>query len=165
MPKEKNTIIDVIPLTRLPLNRQQSFSYLNDKPVPFGSLVSIPLFRRNLNGIAINNRDDFFRFGNIKLRKINEILDEKFLTEKQLKIAEFISDYYICPLGIVLKFFVVKKTKNKIKNYESRIKELKKVDLSDEQKDIVKKIIGHDSKFMIHDSSLLIAGREKIEIY
>ena len=118
MKKEaKNTIIDVIPLTRLPLSRQQSFSYLYNEKIPFGSLVSVPLFRRNVNGIVINNRDDFFRFGNIKLRKVNEILDEKFLTENQLRIAEFIYEYYICPLGIVLKFFVVKKTRSKIKNY------------------------------------------------
>lgn len=166
MKKEvKNTIIDVIPLTRLPLSRQQSFSYLHSEKIPFGTLVSIPLFRRNVNGIVINNRSDFFRFGNIKLRKINEILDEKFLTEKQLEIAEFISEYYICPLGIVLKFFVVKKTKSRIKNQESRIKELKKLKLNDEQKSLVKKIIDHDLKFKIQNSSLLITGNEKVEIY
>lgn len=154
----KNTIIDVIPLTRLPLNRQQSFSYLHSEKVPFGSLLSIPLFHREVQGIAIGNRDDFFRFGNIKLRKINKVLDENFLTEKQLKLAEFISEYYICPLGIVLKFFAVKKTKSKNVERETASAEHKELKLSKEQQIIFNKILKNDK-------TLLISGKEKIEIY
>ena len=154
----KNTIIDVIPLTRLPLNRQQSFSYLNDSPVPFGSLVSAPLFHREVRGIAIGNRDDFFRFGNIKLRKINKILDENFLTEKQLKLAEFISEYYICPLGIVLKFFVVKKMKSRNSQPVTRNPKLEKIILSKEQRIVLNNILKNNE-------SLLVSGKEKIEIY
>jgi len=154
----KNTIIDVIPLTRLPLNRQQSFSYLHSEKVPFGSLLSIPLFHREVQGIAIGNRDDFFRFGNIKLRKINKVLDENFLTEKQLKLAEFISEYYICPLGIVLKFFAVKKTKSKNVERETANVEHKELKLSKEQRIIFNKILKSDK-------TLLISGKEKIEIY
>ncbi|MDO8529450.1 MAG: primosomal protein N' [bacterium] len=161
----KNTIIDIIPLTRIPLSRQQNFSYLYQEKIPFGSLVAIPLFHREVQGIVINNRDDFFRFGNIKLRKINKILDEELITENQLRLAEFISNYYLCPLGIVLKFFVIKKTRSRIKNQELRIKKLKKIILANDQKNIVKNIISHDSKFIIHNSSLLIAGDEKLEIY
>lgn len=161
MEKEaKATIIDVIPLTRLPLDRQQSFSYLNDTKVPVGSLLSIPLFHREVQGIAIGNRDDFFRFGNIKLRKINKILDENFLTEKQLKIAEFISQYYICPLGIVLKFFTIKKTRSREKKQETTNinKELKKIILTKGQR-------ATSNNILKNDRSLLIAGKEKIEIY
>lgn len=154
----KNTIIDVIPLTRLPLNRQQSFSYLHSEKVPFGSLVSIPLFHRSVNGIAIDNRNDFFRFGNIRLKKINGILDENFLTEKQLQLAKFISEYYLCPLGIVLKFFVIKKTKSRSKKQESEIKDQKEIALSKQQRIIFNKI----SK---NKKNLLIAGAGKIEIY
>ncbi|MFH0969591.1 MAG: primosomal protein N' [Patescibacteria group bacterium] len=162
--EEKNTIIDVIPLTRLPLTRQQSFSYLNDSPVSFGSLVSIPLFRRNINGIVINNRDDFFRFGHIKLKKINKILDEKFLTEKQLELAKFVSEYYLCPLGIVLKFFVVKKTKSRDKEQETRNKKFKKIVLAAEQKKIVAAIL-KNTKYEIQDTKyLLIAGSEGVQI-
>jgi len=156
--ENRNTIIDVIPLTRLPLNRQQSFSYLHSEKVPFGSLLSIPLFHREVQGIAIGNRDDFFRFGNIKLRKINKVLDENFLTEKQLKLAEFISEYYICPLGIVLKFFAIKKTRSKKAENETSDVEHKELKLSKEQRIISNKILKSDK-------TLLISGKEKIEIY
>ena len=164
---QKNTIIDVIPLTRLPLSRQQSFSYLNNEKIPFGSLVSIPLFRRNVNGIVIGNRDDFFRFGNIKLRKINKILDENFLTEKQLEIAKFVSDYYLCPLGIVLKFFVVKKTKARNVKPATHNTKLEKINLSKEQKEIVKKLLSKKvtgCELQV-TGALFISGGEKIEIY
>lgn len=156
--KTKNTIIDVVPLTRIPLSRQQNFSYLHSEKIPLGTLVSIPLFHRDVQGIVINNRDDFFRFGNIKLRKVNKTLDASLLTENQLKLAEFISDYYICPLGIVLKFFVAKKTRSRIIERETLNVERKNIKLTNEQKKIIKKIISHNS-------SLLIASDEKIGIY
>lgn len=163
MSEEKNTIIDVIPLTRLPLSRQQSFSYLSPTKIPFGTLVSVPLFRRNVNGIVIGNRDDFFRFGNIKLRKINKILDENFLTEKQLEIAKFVSDYYICPLGIVLKFFVLKKTKSQNKQVISNSQSvIRNIELNFEQKKIIQEI--NNPKLPITNYRLLITN-EKIEIY
>jgi primosomal protein N' (replication factor Y) len=161
MPKEKNTIIDVIPLTRLPLSRQQSFSYLWKEKIPFGTLVSVPLFRRNVQGIVIGNRDDFFRFGNIKLRKINQLLDEKFLTEKQLKLAEFISDCCLCPLGIVLKFFVTKKTKSqKKKATDNSEPATGKIISNKSQRNIVSEITKLKSP-PVH----LLVSNEKIEIY
>lgn len=154
----KNTIIDIIPLIRLPLSRQQSFSYLNENSVPFGTLVSIPFFRRNVQGIAIGNRDDFFRFGNIKLKKINKILDESLITEKQMELARFISEYYLCPLGIVLKFFVVKKTKYRGLQPTNHGKKSKEFILTKEQRIAVNNIL-KNKKF------LLISGKEKMEIY
>lgn len=166
MIEEKKFIIDVIPLTRLPLTRQQSFSYLHSEKIPFGTLVSVPLFRREVRGIAINNRDDFFRFGNIKLKKINKILDEKFLTEKQLELAKFISDYYLCPLGIVLKFFVIKRAKARDLQLTTYNLQQKNINLDKEQKKIAieinKKAV---SGKLLVNSYLLIAGGEKIEIY
>lgn len=158
----KNTIIDVIPLTRLPLNRQQHFSYLKEGKIPFGTLVSVPLFFRNVEGIVINNRSDFARFGNIKLKKINKIIAENFVTEKQMELAKFISEYYICPLGIVLKMFVPRIVKSKIMNREptspaggSRIMNTElKFKLDNDQRIAIKKIINsHDSGFMIYNSS------------
>ena len=57
-------IIDIIPLTKIPLTRNQSFSYWADSKIPAGSLLSIPFFRRNIEGIVLGTRDDFKRFNN-----------------------------------------------------------------------------------------------------
>jgi primosomal protein N' (replication factor Y) len=152
-------IIDIIPLTRLPLSRQQYFSYLSRQKIPVGSLVSIPLFRRELNGIVINNRSDFARMGNIRLKFINKVIEESFLTEKQLKLAEFISDYYFCPLGVVLKFFVPKRMKSRKYNVSSiKYGEFKKIKLAKEQKEIVQKMIKNNTLYNIHDTRYLLFG-------
>ncbi len=138
--KPENYIIDAIPLTRLPLARQQYFSYESSRKLPAGTLVEIPLFNRILNGIVINSRNDFHWLGNIKLKKIVNIIEENFLTAGQLELANFISDYYFCPLGIALKFFVPKQIKARNPKSEIRNTIYKKIKLTDEQKNAVNQI-------------------------
>ncbi|MFA6047703.1 MAG: primosomal protein N' [Parcubacteria group bacterium] len=114
MTKNNNFIIDIVPLTRIPLTRNQSFSYLHAEKLSAGTLVSIPLFRRKVEGIVLGSRDDFKRHGGIELKKVEKVIEENFLTEAQIKLAQFISEYYISPLGIVLKSFVPKRAKARI---------------------------------------------------
>jgi len=73
-------IIDIVPLTRIPLIRNQSFSYLSDEKLSSGTLVSIPLFRRKVEGIVLGSKDYFERIGGIKLKKIEKVLEKKFFT-------------------------------------------------------------------------------------
>lgn len=137
----KNFIIDVIPLTRIPLSHQQYFSYESSRELPDGTLIEIPLFNRILNGIVINSRNDFHRLSNIKLKKITNVLEENFLPPEQLKLAEFISDYYICPLGTVLKFFIPKRVKFRGSKPETQNLKPKNIELTKEQNNAVKKIV------------------------
>ncbi len=111
--KSKKFILDIVPLTRLPMSGSQSFSYLSDTELPIGTLVSIPLFRRTVEGVVLGGRKDFERLGNIELKKIEKVLEESFLTAHQIELAKFISNYYISPLGIVMKNFVVKRVKTR----------------------------------------------------
>ncbi|MCX6763348.1 MAG: primosomal protein N' [Candidatus Moranbacteria bacterium] len=151
-------ILDIVPLTRIPLTRNQSFSYLYDRELPAGTLVSIPLFHRNVEGIVLGNRPDFPRLGNIhpvkyaegvpasqvfnrvKLKKINKVLEENFLDEKQLELAKFISEYYISPLGIVMKGFVPKRTKARNTEHIARNIKKKEIKLTKEQQKAVEEI-------------------------
>ena len=171
-------IVDIYPITPLTLKRQQFYSYLWDAEIPYGSLVSIPFFKRDIEGIVINNRQDFERFGNIKLKRINKILEENFLTEKQLKLAEFISGCYLSPIGTVLKFFCPKRTKERIKNYELaslsrsglRIKNgfNKKIKLTVEQKNTVNLITKKHKLYKVQDTKYLLhspASSGKTEVY
>ena len=107
---EKN-IIGVVPLLKIPLVREQFFCYSHSHKIPCGSLVEIPFGKRKIKGIVIDSKNDFSRLGNIELKKVGKILEKNFLTKKQLQLAEFVSDYYISPLGIVFKSFVPKQVK------------------------------------------------------
>ncbi len=173
MPKKRTAIIiDVVPLTRIPLSRNQSFSYLADGKIPPGSLVSIPLFRRKVEGIVIGNRPDFERLGSIELKKISEIIERGFLDQRQIKLAKFISDYYFSPLGIVMKSFVPKRVKARTVKMSGLEKpksllgvEPRKITLTKEQLQAIKKIVtSHEPRA----TSILLfgpAGSGKTEIY
>lgn len=164
MENKAKFIIEVVPLTRIPMSREPSFYYLFEKKIPVGSLVSIPLFKRQVQGIVIGHKDDFARLGSIQLKKISKIIEEDFLPEKQLHLAYFMQDYYMSPLGINLKSFIpkiVKEKKRKEISSENPGK-AKEIILTQEQKDAVKKIEkSKKSKFLLFGPS----GSGKTEIY
>ena len=146
MPKGKHYIISVIPLTKIPLYRDQSFYYLFKSKISLGSLVKIPLGKRTVDGIVSESKSDFPRLGNIQLKKVLSITEESFLTSKQIQTAQFISQHYFVSLGIALKIFVPKisgsrKTKimeHKAWNIKQRTKEIK---LTPEQLSAIREII------------------------
>jgi len=154
--KSKKFILDIVPLTQIPLIHNQSFLYLANEDLPVGTLVYISLFHRDVEGIVWSSKKDFKRLGSIKLKKIKKVLEKRFLDEKQLKLAQFISNYYLSPLGIMLKGFIPKRVKaHKIKKMsESNISEQVKLTL--EQKRLVKQIT--HSKLKIKNRSFLLFG-------
>jgi len=160
--KQEKIIIDIVPIARIPLSRNQSFSYLSDKKISTGSLVSIPLFHRKVEGVVTGNRPDFKRLGNIELKKISESLEENFLDKKQIELAQFISEYYIAPLGIVLKSFIPKRTKARKKILTSIFLSAKKIILTNAQQDAISKITkSKKNKYLLFGP----AGSGKTEIY
>jgi primosomal protein N' len=166
MQKTAKIIVDIVPIARISLSRNQSFSYLSDVEIPAGSLVSVPLFRRTVEGIVTGNRPDFERLGNIELKKVSVVLEENFLDKKQIALAQFLSDYYFSPLGIVLKSFIPKRVKARTKklSLESAkdISEPKpQIILTAEQKDAINKISKKDTKYLLYGP----AGSGKTEIY
>lgn len=96
-------LISVIPLVRVPLTRDQDFFYTSADKIPFGTLVEIPFGPRKLRGIVIASKSDFERVGGMKIKRITKVLDEKLVSREQLKLVQFISHYYLCPLGIAMK--------------------------------------------------------------
>src|SRR3989344_527002 len=146
MTSKKKYIVDVVPLTRIPLSRDQAFFYLSDKKISRGSLVKVPLFYRTIEGIALGTRKDFPRFGNIKLKKVTELVLQHFVTEEQIQLAKWVSEYYFCSLGIVLKHFVPKRVKERTqlvtRNWQ---RGKRKVILTKKQENVVHKITNHES--------------------
>lgn len=166
MPKtSKKFLIDVVPLTRIPLSKNQSFSYLHSEKLPTGTLVSIPLFRRKVEGIVIGSKDDFERLGNIELKNVASVIQEELLDKKQFELARYISKYYFSPLGTVLKPFVPKIVKERKKNSPADPKKSDpEIVLTEEQEAAVKKIIGQKTGgkgFLLFGPS----GSGKTEVY
>ncbi|MDQ1284023.1 MAG: hypothetical protein QG620_371 [Patescibacteria group bacterium] len=162
--KKSKHILDIVPLTKIPLTRNQSFSYLSETEIPAGTLVSAPLFRRKVEGVVLESKKDFPRLGNIELKNIDKVLEESFLTDKQIKLAKFISEYYISPLGVVMKNFVPKRVKSRSIEHIAHNINYKGIVLTKEQKEAV----GSISKFKIQNSKFLLhgpSGSGKTEVY
>ncbi len=121
--------INIIPLTKLPLSRPQIYTYkaghLKDS-LQIGQLVEAPLYHRNIAGIVTNitNQAD----PGIKYKNINKIIDElPLLSAKDLALAQWASQYYLCPLGLLLKQLLPEPPKRKIKKISEA---LEKMDLT-----------------------------------
>ncbi len=160
-------VTDVVPLTRIPLSRNQAFSYSASEELPPGTLVSIPLFHRTIKGVVIACYPYKQWTRKFFLKPVRSILAKSFLTPHQLELAKFISEYYLCPLGIVLKSFVPKKVKARKKQEKNSIApKAKKITLTPAQKQAIKKI--KNSKFKILNSKFYLygpSGSGKTEVY
>src|SRR4051812_37891939 len=84
-----------------PLSR--TFTYLADQPVAAGSRVLVPFGRRRLVGVALGPGrvpDD----AAIALKRVETVIDESpVYSATVLKLAEWLSTYYMHPLGEVLR--------------------------------------------------------------
>lgn len=125
--REAKYIVQVAPVTPLPVSKMQIFSYLYQEALAKGTLVSIPFFHRQIEGIVIASNKYFSHSGSFQLKKITKTIEPSFLTEKQIELARFISSYYFAPLGMVLKSMIPKRVKYRLeKKINSKEKPLAK---------------------------------------
>jgi primosomal protein N' (replication factor Y) (superfamily II helicase) len=117
--KEEKYIIQVAPITPLPISKTQIFSYLYHESPLKGTLVAIPFFRRQIEGIVISSNKYFSHSGSFELKMITKVIEASFLTEKQIELAKFISSYYFAPLGMVLKSMIPRRVKYRLEKKNS----------------------------------------------
>lgn len=169
MEKAKKIVVNIAPLIRIPLGKRPFFSYLWEKELPIGTLVSIPFHNKNIEGIVVGKSSSQKIDKAVKLKNINSVLAENFLNEKQIKLAEFLSGYYISPLGTILKNFAPKQTKSRKIAKVSASGTPKKIKLTKEQELVVKKITSKKNLgFGIWDLGFLLFGPSasgKTEVY
>lgn len=169
----KKFIIDVAPIARLPLHKQQFFSYLSNQQLKPGTLVTIPLFRREVPGIVMGSRPDFEHFGGYELKNVYRVVQEDYLTAQQLKLANQISDYYLTSLGVVLKHFMPMRVKarNKEQGTKNNNQKESEIVLTDSQQKAARTISAsaeNYSKLEIRNSKFLLSGPSssgKTEVY
>lgn len=155
--KEKQYLISVIPITRITLSRDQDFYYTYSKKIPFGSLVDIPFGRRRVTGVVIGCKSDFARVGGMQIKPIIKVLDESLVTRDQLKLARYISDHYLCPLGIVLKHMTPARTKMRTHStVDPSLIEAPTIHLSQKEREVLHIITDarETHKIVVHDADL-----------
>ncbi len=123
---EKRYIIQVTPLIPLPVNHTQIFSYWHSEDLPVGTLVSIPFYFREIQGIVVKSGIKFPLGALIpKLKSINSIKEKNFLSENQIELARRIAEYYFAPLGSVLELMLPKVARRKTKDKKISKKAIK----------------------------------------
>ena len=139
-------IADIIPLTKIPLNRSQIYTYFYPQKISAGILVMVSLYRRNVPGLVINVQDLEKRKIEIKqypyqLKKIEKIISSKqILTKKQLELAQWLSDYYRAPLSLIIKMIappILKQEKKIIQPEKNKLKFKKTPKLNSQEKKII----------------------------
>ena len=70
--------------------------------IKVGQLVSIPFRKKEMEGVVIKIKKE--PIAGKKIKKISKIIDKKpLLTPEQIKLAEWISQYYFVSLGTIIK--------------------------------------------------------------
>lgn len=118
-------ILEVIPLSVLPPQVPQVLSYLSDVNLPKGAVVEVPLHNRKVPAIVITSSQMdgqriLVKKSAFQLKKISSVLSsDAQVSEYQFKLALWMANEYLSPLGLALKatlppFFGKKKYKTSI---------------------------------------------------
>ncbi len=104
-------LIDVVPLIKIKQKESQILTYFYPEKIEIGSLVLVPVKHNLTKAVVIAVKEAASFKTEIKklpyrLKKIEKILKEKpILSREQLKLANFIHNYYYTPLGKAFKLF------------------------------------------------------------
>ncbi len=102
-------VIEVIPLTVLPPNVPQVLSYYHESELEKGAVVEVLVNNRKTAAIVIGasileSRKIFLKKSGFELKKISGVLSERpQVSDFQFKIALWLANQYIAPLGLSLK--------------------------------------------------------------
>jgi len=150
-------IAEIIPAIKLPRSAARVFSYAIpkkfEKKIKVGMLAEIPFRNKIITGVVYKIKKENVEETKYKLKDIINVLDEKInLTDQQIRLAEFIADYYYTPLSTVAKIIIpqiVKKEarKNIELNGKCEIVGINKAEAGG----ILKKIREERETLLIHD--------------
>jgi len=153
----KKLIAEIIPAVKLPRNVAQVFSYgvaeKFEKEIKAGMLAEVPFRNKNVTGVIYKIKENKTGEEKYKLKDIINMLDEKIsLSEQQIRLAEFIADYYCAPLSLVAKIIIPQIARKEArKNIELNGKcEIASIDKA-EADGILKKIKEERETLLIHD--------------
>ena len=118
MIQTKKLVAKIIPAIKLPKGARQVFSYAVpnkfEKKIRIGMPVEVYFRNRKIIGIVYDLKKEIIKKFGYKLKNIENLLnDSASLSKEQIKLAEYISDYYYTPLSLVIKTIIPPIVKNK----------------------------------------------------
>jgi len=109
-------IVHVIPLIKIPFPNPQILSYFSETPIKIGGIVKTPIRKKKINAVVVDckkleqEKMRLKKFTDFQIKPIEKIISkEPILTEKQIKLLFWISDYYFAPMGLMARIFLSKK--------------------------------------------------------
>ncbi len=102
-------LIEIIPISRG--IAKDTLSYFSSGAIPIGSLVTVPLRKKQIHGLVVSSRDareakSEIRSSDFVIKKVGEFKSENFLSEAFMKAAKASADYFVGSLGSVLRALV-----------------------------------------------------------
>jgi primosomal protein N' (replication factor Y) len=109
-------LIKVIPATKIPLANPQALTYFTAHELNVGGLVLVPLHKRKVIGVVesiekMDGQKMALRKAEFELRGIAKVISgEQIIDKKQLQLAKWMSEYYWCPIGAIIKLMIPTKS-------------------------------------------------------
>jgi len=161
-------ILDVIPLTNIPIGQPQVFSYFSKENLERGCLVEVFLNRRKIMAVvlkseSITSRKAIIKKSGFALKPISKVISSRpSVPPLFFVLADFIARYYFSPISLSLKSILPPKIKSLSKYIQNlsagEFPEYFQITKPLESKEMVKK---HKSYNFSNDFSLLIKEIKK----
>jgi len=164
-------IISVIPLTNIPRPQPQIFSYFYKSDLIKGSIVEIPLRRRNVMAIVLNSEPVSSKKATLKkadfvLKPINKVISSKQIVPPLFfSLADFISRYYFYPISLCLKIILPRRIKSLINYVEKLKKDFPKYfdpSVSKTKKDKIEKTGSNDFSDVIQKIKMNLKNKKQV---
>ncbi|MCK9186641.1 primosomal protein N' [Candidatus Gracilibacteria bacterium] len=152
------------------LNSTLTYKIPEELNVEKGSLVKAPIRNSQKIGIVLEISEEKPAFKTLEIKEI--MLPYPVLTNSQIELLKWISEYYYCPIHQIIKLFIPKKlltaTQAKIRTRKAKTKEVEQIisseqkNLTEEQQSAIDKILKDSSNtFLIQG----VTGSGKTEVY
>lgn len=110
-------LAEVIPITNS-IAPQKTLSYFTGKDVATGSLVVVPIQRREVPAIIVSvsevrSQKSVLRQSGYALKKISSVLARSFLTPEFIKTVNHSQDFFVAPSGAIFKRLIPRRVLQK----------------------------------------------------
>ncbi len=151
-----------------PFNHAFTYKLKKKKNIKVGTIVSVPFGKQNNQiGMVIKISNSSVLDQKYSLKEIDNIFEKIILNKKIIKFIYWISDYTLCPIGLVLKLFLINYkiiSQKKIEKKESFLK-FNSVKLNFDQKkalNTIKKFFKSSNLPIVLEG---VTGSGKTEVY